>query len=184
MDLSAHTAEIAATILGVALLLFGKRLFWIFVGGTGFLLGITAAQSLPGIEDKPDSTVLIVGAIFGVVGILAAIFLKRVALRVAGFMVGVLAAYYAVEKAGIDDPVWLWGIVATGGLIGLILIVTVFESALVILSAITGAMMIVQAVPLPEELVTAGFAGLSILGIVVQFQLLKRSKSKPKPEND
>ena len=184
MDLPPHTLDFVAIAFGLVLLFFGKKLFWIFIGGAGFLAGVAIASNLPGVETQSESAVLIVGFVFGIIGILAAIFLKRVAFRIAGFIAGVLIAYWIVEVIKLTEPVWVWTSLGLGGLIGLLLIVAIFDAALIILSGITGAMMIITSAPIPKELENALFVGLSILGIVVQFQILKSTKPKLKPADD
>ncbi len=73
-------------ILGIILLLFGRTLFWLFVAGTGFLLGVEVASVL--LPDQPEwlrfLAAIIAGVLGGVVGIVA----QRLAFALGGFFAG------------------------------------------------------------------------------------------------
>ena len=66
-------------------MLFGRKLFWFFVGTLGFVVGAEAATTL--FPHNPEWE-LIAGLILGLLGILMALFLQKVAIGVGGFLAG------------------------------------------------------------------------------------------------
>ena len=78
--------EATRILLGMVLLAFGRRLFWLFVGAVGFVAGARFADRfLPGqTEDVYVIFCLIVGAVSAVL----AVTLRKIALGVAGFLAG------------------------------------------------------------------------------------------------
>src|SRR5215470_14706357 len=84
MNLSVPTVSV---LVGVVILLFGRRLFWLFVAAMGFVFG---AQIAAQVTHEPASSpaVLLVAIGFGIVGALLALLLQKVAIGVAGFIAG------------------------------------------------------------------------------------------------
>src|SRR5579871_5567358 len=77
-------------LVGVAILLLGRKLFWLFVGAIGFALG---AELAPQIIHQPAPTVTLIIAFFlGFLGALFAILIQKLAVGVAGFVAGGWAA--------------------------------------------------------------------------------------------
>jgi hypothetical protein len=73
-------------ILGISLLLFGRRLFWLFVGVAGFIAGLTLAPQM--ISSQSELVILFIAIIFGIIGAFLAIFLEGLAILIAGFLAG------------------------------------------------------------------------------------------------
>ncbi len=63
------------TFVGAALLILGRKLFWVFVGAIGFVLGMDIASRF--LQGRPDWLILIVALGAGVLGALLALFLQR-----------------------------------------------------------------------------------------------------------
>src|SRR5688500_20354558 len=72
-------------ILGGALLLAGRKLFWLFVGAVGFVTGLQLASSF---WQGPETLALVFGLIVGVIFALLAIFLQTITIGIAGFLAG------------------------------------------------------------------------------------------------
>ncbi len=162
-------------LLGAVLLLFGRRLFWIYISVLGFLLGLEATQQYLNI-DNPWLPIVI-GFGVGVVCAMLAVLLQYTAIGLAGFIGG---AYLAMNVLGIvsmeqAEPANLL-IVLGAGAIGLVLFLFIFDPALVILSSITGAALVSQALVLDQQQTGLVLVGLSILGAVFQFFVLSRSE--------
>ena len=68
-------------VLGSALLIAGRRLFWLFVGAAGFVTGIQLATRF---WQGPDILAIIVGLVVGVIFALLAIFLQALVIGIAG----------------------------------------------------------------------------------------------------
>jgi hypothetical protein len=63
----------------------GRRLFWLFVGLMGFITAYRWFESNPAAQSSGRCLLAILA---GIVGIVLAIFLQRVAIAVAGFFAG------------------------------------------------------------------------------------------------
>ncbi len=75
--------DLLRVMVGVAMLTLGQKLFWLFVGGIGFVYGIhIAAQFFHG---QSDWIVIVIALLAGLLGALIAIFLQNVAVWLAGF---------------------------------------------------------------------------------------------------
>jgi len=56
----------SSIVLGIILLLFGRKLFWFFVGVIGFLTGVLLATHY--LQGQPEWVILIIALIAGVLG--------------------------------------------------------------------------------------------------------------------
>jgi hypothetical protein len=163
-------------LVGFILVLLGRQLYWVFVGGAGF--AAATALSLRLLQGQPAWLMLVIGLGAGLVGALLAVFMQRLAIGIAGFLAGgyVLASVVPVVIAG---PEWLsWVSFLVGGVLGVVLVALLFDWALIALSSLAGAVLAVQAFQLetiPEVLV---FAGLVILGMVVQARSMSTEHRK------
>ena len=157
-------------LAGVALLLLGRRLFWLLVGVLGFTFGYQyGAQIYTGAS---ETMLLTVALAAGAVGAVLAYFVQALMVAVAGFMVG---AQLAVVLFNAVHPIpnrefWLMAFLA-GGVIGAALLVAVFDSALLFLSSLFGASLIVETVDVAPYQKLALFLVLLLVGIVVQSNL-------------
>jgi len=73
-------------LVGAFLLGFGRSLYWLFVGGVGFLAANTLASRL--LEGSPRMLVLAIAVAAGLLGALLAILLQKFAVGLAGFLAG------------------------------------------------------------------------------------------------
>jgi hypothetical protein len=162
-------------ILGGALLVAGRKLFWLFVGAAGFVTGIQLATRF---WQGSDILALIVGLVIGVIFALLAIFFQALVIGVAGFLIGayvltVLAAMLGIDGGGATT----WIIYIVGGVLGLILVSFLFDWALITLSSLAGASLITQAF-FPQG-ATGGilFFVLFIAGVLIQGSILRRERA-------
>ena len=173
--------------IGAVLLLLGRRLFWAFVGGVGFLVGFNfASQALQG---QPDWLILLVAIVVGLLAAVAAIFLKRIVVAIAGFFAGgyflsaaTVAALQGNQVLHSSQPVVSWIAFVLGGIIGAILVTMLLDPALILLSSLVGATAITQNVPLTDAAKGILFIVLLVLGIIVQtaqYLRLRRLQQPP-----
>ncbi len=156
--------------MGVAMLTLGRKLFWIFVGGVGFVIGAhLAAQYLHG---QPEWMVIIIALFGGVLGSLIALAVQNVAIVLAGFIAGgfFVVSFFDVFGWQYGELGWIYFVV--GGVFGALLVALVFDWALIILSSITGATLITQTLPVSDPVAALVLAALITLGIFVQASLL------------
>lgn len=135
---------IITLLAGLGALLFGRRLFWLFVGLVGFLVSFNLATEF--LSGQPQWIILLIALIVGLVGALLAVFLQYIAVAVAGFLAGGYAIFSLMQLLNVAiNEAWLyWFILILGGVIGAILVLLVFDWALIILSAGVGAATLVQ----------------------------------------
>lgn len=157
-------------LVGAALLLFGRRLFWLLVGVVGFTFGYQYGAQV--YQGASEATLLAVALLAGVAGAVLAYFVQQLMVAVAGFMVG---ARLAVSVFNAVHPIpnhefWLLAFLA-GGIIGAALLVAVFDAALLVLSSLFGASLIVEAIELPPYQKLVLFVILLAVGLTVQSNL-------------
>ena len=73
-------------LVGGLLLGLGRKLFWFFVAASGFVAGLYIADRVLSI--RPEWLVLVIGLVLGVIGAIAAVFIQKIAIGVAGFLAG------------------------------------------------------------------------------------------------
>jgi len=161
-------------ILGAALLMAGRKLFWLFVGAAGFVTGIQLATQF---WQGPDLLAIVVGLVIGVIFALLAIFLQALVIGIAGFLIGAYVLTVLATMLGIDvTGATIWIVYIIGGILGLILVSFLFDWALITLSSLAGAALITQAL-FPQG-ATGGivFFILFILGVLIQGSILRRER--------
>jgi hypothetical protein len=164
-------------LIGIALLLLGRKIFWLFVAGMGFVVAMDLVTRLfVGPQTEALTPIaLVVGLVAGVIGALLAIFLQRVAIGVVGFLAGGYIVLSFLEIIGIGEITALsWVLAFVGGIIGLVLALVLLEWALIMLSSLSGAGLIAQSAGLNRPLAVLVFVIALIVGIVVQGRMLSR----------
>ena len=74
------SATIIGVLIGVVILFFGRKLFWLCVAAVGFAVGVKIAPLL--VNESASLLALLIALIFGVLGALLALFLQKVAIAV------------------------------------------------------------------------------------------------------
>jgi len=164
---------ILSVLIGAIILLFGRRLFWLCVAGVGFAAGMELAPHL--MHEPTPVLQLSVAVVFGFVGALLALFLQKIAIAIAGFLAGGKLAM-ALVGAFIAEGARYPGITfIIGGIIGAILLLALFDWALIVMSALVGAHLISHTIVLPPTGATLLFVGLAAIGIIVQAAAFRRT---------
>jgi hypothetical protein len=167
---------ILAILIGLALLFFGRQLFWLFVGGAGFAAGMAGATNL--FRGQSDLVILVIAVVLGLIGALLSVLLQRLAIGLAGFFAGGYALLNLAMKLGRED--WGWIAFVAGGLLGALLVMVLFDWALIVLSSLTGALLVVDSLRLEPSLGLLIFVVLLIAGLVAQAARL-RHQIPPEP---
>lgn len=162
-------------ILGGALLVAGRKLFWLFVGAAGFVTGIQLATRF---WQGSDVLAIVIGLAIGVIFALLAIFLQALAIGIAGFLAGgyiltVLAAMLGIDVTGAVT----WIVYIAGGVLGVILVSFLFDWALITLSSLAGAALIVQAFFAEGAVGGLLFFILFLAGVIIQGLIFRRQKA-------
>jgi hypothetical protein len=162
-------------LIGVVILFFGRKLFWLCVAAIGFAAGVELAPHL--VQDPSALLSLTIALLLGIIGALLALFLQKIAIAVLGFLAGgklagAIAAAFFVHYAQHSTIIFV-----IGGVIGAILLLVLFDWALIVVSSLIGAHLIVyqSTIALPQSGSIILFIGLAVVGILVQTASLRRS---------
>ena len=114
------SVTIVGVLIGVVILFFGRKLFWLCVAAVGFAVGVEIAPLL--VNEASSLLALVIALVFGVLGALLALFLQKVAIAVLGFLAGgklamAIAAAFFVHYAQYSTIIFV-----IGGIIGAILL--------------------------------------------------------------
>lgn len=169
------SVPIISAIVGAAILLFGRKLFWLFVAALGFAMGIEIATYF--MKDPPVWMTLLAALGLGLFGALLAIMLQKLAIAVAGFVAGgrfalALAAAFFVDHAHYRGITFI-----VGGIVGALLLLALFDWVLILLSSVEGAHLISNAIVLPHTGAVIVFCALALIGLIVQGSMLHRSRA-------
>jgi hypothetical protein len=165
---------VSNTILGLILLIFGRKLFWLFVGIGGFLLGMQFGGMV--LSDQSQWIRLLISLGAGVFGALLAVVAQRVAFGLAGFYGGAYVALRVAQSLGAGGS----GIIffAVGGVLGAVFTILILDWAIIVLSCLVGAGAIVEALDLGQMMTIIIFMVLMIVGIGVQARLMRPLEKK------
>ncbi len=170
-------------VLGVVLLTTGKKLYWLFVAIIGFVIGLTLATQY--IFLNPPWLVYIAAIGIGVIGAILAVFLQRLAIALVGFLVAGYGAMHLVGLLGITAEPNNWMAFIIGGIVGLILVASVFDWALYLLSAWAGSTMVTEAIGIGGTVGLVVFFALFVLGMIIQAGLFRdQPKKAPAPPQE
>jgi hypothetical protein len=161
-------------LVGAALLLLGRKLFWLFVAAIGFALG---AEIAPRIIHQPAPVVTLVIAVgLGFIGALFAVLLQKFAVAASGFLAGgwFALAIYSLFPNHVSNVEVVFVI---GGILGAILLLVLFDWALIFFSSIVGARLIAMAIALSQIGRAALFILLVVVGIAVQRSMLSPARA-------
>jgi MFS family permease len=165
---------IAAIVVGAALLFLGRRLFWLFVGGVGFVAGMMLASVF--LEGQSEMMALLIALVVGLIGALLAIFLQKLAVGIGGFFAGAYILFNLAWR--FDQEQYAWVAFILGGILGALLVLALFDWALILLSSLTGATAIARVLPLEPAITLILFVVLVVAGIATQAAQLRRKPAR------
>ncbi len=161
-------------ILGALLLFLGRKIFWLFAGAVAFIVALTF---IPKYVQLQQPNLFYVALAVGVVAATAGVFLQKIVLRGAGFLAGGYVLFGLWEKFVPNESLPWWLPFVIGGVLGALLLSFLFDWAMIILSSLTGAFLITQALTIEKNLQLGMLVALAVIGIVVQVKM-KLGKSK------
>lgn len=168
------SVPIISVIVGTAILLFGRKLFWLFVAALGFAVGIEIATNF--IHDPPTWLTLLIALGLGALGALLAFMLQKLAIALAGFVAGGRLAVAVLAAFFVDHAKYHAITFVIGGILGALLLLALFDWVLILLSSVEGAHLIGNGIILPPTGVVIVFCALVAIGVVVQGSLLRGSR--------
>ena len=161
-------------LLGIVLLVQGRKLFWLFVGAVGFVVGLSlATQNIGGMN---VGLAVVIAVIAGILGAILGVVLQRVAVGMAGFLAGGYVISQLPGVFSLQVGAFFWLVYLIGGGIGAILMAFFFDWALIVLSSLTGTTLITQAIHLRPPIILLLFIVLVAVGITFQASLLQREE--------
>jgi hypothetical protein len=163
---------IVHAIMGFLLLVAGRKLYWLFVGVIGFMLGVYFASSV--FTSESEIVWIVIALITGVIGTMLAFFAQRLAIAVAGFISGglIIHNFSVLFDPNLGVPEWIFFIV--GGIIGVILISVLFDWALMILSSLLGANLLVGLINLKGWMSLIVTVFLFVIGLSLQARGVRK----------
>jgi len=162
-------------LLGLILLTLGRKLFWLFVGFIGFAVGFHYAASVWQLQ----SQLLLIGlaALTGIVGAVLAVFFQKIAVGLAGFAGGGYITLNLINLLGFRLDQLIWVPFLIGGFIGALLVFFIFDWALIFISSLAGASMVIQVLSLNPGMEFGLYLALVIFGLAIQTVLNRKSAS-------
>jgi hypothetical protein len=161
-------------LLGSALLVAGRRLFWLFVGAMGFILGLVLAGML--FRGQPEWVIIVASLALGLLGAALARSFQQLMLVLAGFVAGGYIISSLIKMFQLNIPVSSQVLFVLCGLIGAALVTSLFDWAVITLSSISGAALVTDNLRLGQQNLTALFLVLVVIGIAVQAGWLRWRK--------
>ena len=170
------SVPVISVILGAVILLFGRKLFWLCVAAVGFAAGVELA---PFLVHQPSTVLqLSLALVLGFAGALLALLLQKLAVGIAGFAAGGKLALAAAAAFFTQYANYYWVTFIVGGIFGALLLLALFNWALIFLSAIVGAYLIAHSIVLPQTGTTLLFVALVAAGVLVQAFASRRTATE------
>jgi len=151
---------------GISLLTLGRKLFWLFVALIGFEVGAYVAARI--FTQQPDWIVLVIAIVVGIIGALLAIFLQNGVIALAGFLAGGYLGVALLDVFGLDFGLLALIAFVIGGIIGAVLVMLLFDWALIGLSSLVGALTLTNVFLPRSALALLATLVLFIIGVSIQ----------------
>lgn len=158
-------------IVGVLLLTLGRNLFWLFVAAIGFLAGASFATRV--FQNGSELLVIGVALAVGLVGALLALVLPNVIGAIAGFVAGGYLAMTLLEVLDLNPGDLTWVAFVVGGIAGAVIVLLLFDWALIGLSSLAGAVTIASIFAPRGPLSVIVIAVLFVVGVLIQTGLFR-----------
>lgn len=160
---------------GALLLALGRRLFWLFVAIAGFYVGVEFVRVL--LAEQPSWLMWAVGIGAGLLGALLAMLFQRVGFALGGFYAGGYAALIIAERfapGAIGTVAFI-----VGGVVGALFAAWVMDGAIIVLSCMVGAALVVASLRLEGLVSLLVYAALVAIGIATQVWLMNGTMRAP-----
>ncbi len=135
--------SVVMMIAGLVNLLFGRRLFWLFVGLGGFLLGILITITL--LNDWNPIVTFLLSLVIGAAMAVLAIFARRPLAALGSFFGLGFMTLFVASLFNVGSP-WNFIVAVIVGAIAAVVTYMIFEWALVVNSSLSGASAIIAGV--------------------------------------
>jgi hypothetical protein len=168
---------VGEVLLGLLVLLAGRRLYWLLVAVAGFLAGLVIVNAE--LTAQPSWLTMLFACGAGLLGALLALLLQRLAFAVVGFFAGAYLGLAVAQAAAL--PSWSALLWLLGGLVGLIAAILLTDWALIVLSSAVGAAAIAAHLPLEGASRPLVTLALIAVGTVIQGRQLEPAQPTTPP---
>ncbi len=128
---------IVAAGVGLLLLFFGRKLYWLLLGAVGFALGFGLLAQF--VATSTSWAPWLAGLVGGLAGVIAAFFVQGALLAVVGALLGAICALLAMSMWGSVPPEVLIVVAIVGAVLGAIVLRKVFFAAVIVATALAGS---------------------------------------------
>ncbi len=165
---------IAGVIVGIVLLLFGRKMFWFLIAALGFYAGIVLSREMLHLGN--DWHAILIGALCGIAGVFLVTAVQKIAVGLFGFFAGAfLVTTFALSYH--MELHWWW--IVIGGILGAVIVGKLFQIALILLSSLLGSYAVLREISTtPDPFQSPLFYVLALIGLAVQFSMYKSGKEK------
>lgn len=169
-------------ILGVVVLFAGRELFWLFVGVVGFVFGVDLISVL--LANLPYWAVVLAGVVVGALSAALAMGLQRPIASLAGFLVGGYTVEGLIAGFSWEPHLVAWTPFIAGGVVGAIATFVLYDWALIVLSSLLGASLIIGETSLDPIVTAFLYLLIACAGIAAQsgFHRHRRSRRPIEPD--
>ena len=157
---------ILTILIGFVVLVMGRQIFWVFIAGIGFALGVIYGEQF--YAGQPDWMIFAFSSLIAILGAVLAYTLQRLAGAIAGFVSGWYIAYLIMGYFRIDFGQFDELLPIIVGIIFAVLILTYFDWSVIVISSLAGSAIIVSGMRLPGNTELALLITFAIVGIVIQ----------------
>ena len=154
------------TMIGFAVMVMGRHIFWVFIAGLGFVLGLYLSSNY--YNAQFEWQVFLISSLVAVVGALLANTLQRLAGGVAGLATGwylanLLMGYIHLNLGQLETLIpYIVGIISGA------LILIFFDWGVIIGSSLAGAAIVISGISFNQNVELILLIMFSLLGIAIQ----------------
>lgn len=175
MDDSLPFTPAVQIIAGLFVLFLGRRLFWVFVGVVGFFAGLQFGLKV--FSGVADWLLLLLSILAGAICAGLSILLQRVAVAIAGALVGGMIAIRLAPMVGLHSSGEIGAASIAGALLAAVLLTVLFDPVLIFLSALVGAVMVSEGLPLDPMIEPIVLVICFVAGVLAQTRIYLRTRA-------
>jgi hypothetical protein len=157
--------------IGFVTLMTGRQLYWLFIGGVAFFSIFLLVPILTDFGASVDLFFISLG-IGLIIGFLASVIGRAVAAGVL-FLLGGYLLFMIPNSMGLNTTWLSWVLFLLSGLVTVFLVFYWFDFAMVLLSSLTGAGLIVQSVKSSAANLMVVYIAMVIFGMATQLILMQ-----------
>ena len=157
--------------LGFIMLTTGRQLYWLYAGGTAFVSAVVIGPLLFNFAQNND--LFLLSLAIGVIVALLASMLGRIMIAIVLFPAGGYLLFVLPAITGFGNEWVTWFLLVTAGIVAVGMVLTWFDFSLTLLSSLTGASLIIQAVNLSGISAIIAYFGMTIFGMLTQLILMQ-----------